>query len=61
MGWKKTLYEYFKRQASEISHEKSWTWLRKGNLKRETESPLISAQNNTIGTNYVKAKIDKIK
>ena len=36
-----------------------WTWLRKRNLKRETESFLITAQNNTIRTNYVKAKIDK--
>ena len=27
-----------------------WTLLRKGNLKRETESPLIEAQNNVIKT-----------
>ena len=33
----------------------TWIWLRKGNLKRETESLL----NNTIKTNYIKAKIDK--
>ena len=26
------------KQTSEISHEKTWAWLRKGNLKRETES-----------------------
>ena len=26
-----------------ISLEKIWTWLRKGNLKRETESLLITA------------------
>ena len=44
---------------SKISHEKTWTWLRKQNLKRETESLLIVAQNNTIRTNYVKARIDK--
>ena len=31
-------------------HEKMWTWLRKGNLTRETEFLLISAQNNTIRT-----------
>ena len=31
------------------------------NLKRETESLLIAAQNNTIRTNYVEAKIDKMK
>ena len=36
----------------------TWTWLRKENLKRKTESLLIAAQNNAIGTNYIKAKID---
>ena len=30
-----------------------------GNLKKETESLLIAAQNNAIKTNYFKAKIDK--
>ena len=38
--------------------EKTWTWLRKGNFKRETESFLIAAQNNTIRTNHT---IDKIQ
>ena len=33
-------------------------WLRKGNLKGETESFLIAAQNNTIRTNHNKARID---
>ena len=33
--------------------------LRKGNLKRETESFLIAAQNNAIRTNHIKARIDK--
>ena len=46
----KKLYGHFKRQTSEISHEKTWTWLRKGNLKRETESLLIAVQNNAIRT-----------
>ena len=43
-------YGRFKRLISNISHEKMWTWLRKGNLKRETESLQISAQNNAIKT-----------
>ena len=34
-------------------------WLRKWNLKRETESLLIVAQNNVIETNQIKARIDK--
>ena len=36
--------------TKEISYEKTWTWLRKGNLKRKTESLLIAAQNNAIRT-----------
>ena len=38
---------------------KTWTWLRKGNFKRETESLLIAAQDNAIRTNHIKARIDK--
>ena len=36
----------------------TWTWLRKGNLKRETQSLLIQAQNHVLKTDYVKIKID---
>ena len=32
---------------------------RNGNLKKETESLLRAAQNNTIRTNYIKVRIDK--
>ena len=42
-----------------ISHQKTWTWLRKRNFMRETESLLIAAQNNAIRTNHIKARIDK--
>ena len=49
----KNLYVYFKRQTSKISNEKTWTWLRKGNLRRETESLLIAAPDNAHRTNYV--------
>ena len=49
----------FKRLINKISHEKSWTWLRKRNFKRETESLLIAAQNNAIRTNQIKPRIDK--
>ena len=35
----------------------TWTWQQKGNVKEENESLLIVAQNNSIGTNYVMAKI----
>ena len=58
--WKeKKLFGRFKRLINNISHDKTWTWLRKGNLKRETESLLMAAQNNAIRTNRIKARIDK--
>ena len=41
----KQLYGHFKRLISNTSHEKTWTWLRKGNLMRETESLQIAAPN----------------
>ena len=57
--WKENcLYGYFKQPTVEIAHEKTWTWLQKGNMKRETEYLLKVAQNNITRTNYIKAKID---
>ena len=55
----KQLYGRFKRLINNISHDKTWTWLRKGNFKRETESLLIEAQDNAVRTNHIKARIDK--
>ena len=57
---KKKLYGHYKPQTSEISHKKSCTWLRMGNLERDIESVLIPALKNSIWTNYVKARIDKM-
>ena len=54
----KQFYGRFKRLIN-ISHQKTWTWLRKGNLNRETESLLIAAQDNAIRTNHINARIDK--
>ena len=55
----KQLYGRFKRLINNISHQKTSTWLRKGNLERETESLLIAAQDNAIRTNHINARIDK--
>ena len=55
----KQLHRRFKQLINNISHDKTWTWLRKGNFKRETESPLIVAQNSAIRTIHIKARIDK--
>ena len=54
----KNNYGRFKQLISNISHGKTWTCLRNGNLKRETESLLKAAQNIAIRTNRIKG-IDK--
>ena len=55
----KQLHWRFKRLINNTSPDKTWTWLRKGNFKRETESLLMATQNSAIRTNHVKARIDK--
>ena len=53
----KQIYGRFKQLINNISHDKTWTWLRKGNFKRETRSLLIAAQDNAVRTNQIKARI----
>ena len=55
----KQLHRRFKRLINKISHDKTWTRLKKGNFKRETKSLLMAAQNSAIKTNHIKARIDK--
>ena len=46
----KQLSGRFKRLINNISHDKTWTWLRRGNIKRETESLQIAVQDNAVRT-----------
>ena len=46
-------------QTKEIRNDQCWTWLQNGDLKRETKSLIVTAQNQSIRTNLVKEKIDK--
>ena len=55
----KVLNGQYLRQTKEVRNDQCWTWIQNGNLKRETESPIMAAQNQSIRTNLVKAKIDK--
>ena len=57
----KQLYGSFKRLKNHILHDKTSTWLRKGNFKRNTDSLLIAGQNNAGRTNYIKTRTDKTK
>ena len=55
----KVLYGQCLRQTKEVRSDQCWGWLQNGDLKRETESLIVAAQNQSIRTNLVKAKIDK--
>ena len=48
------------RQTKEVTSDQCWAWLQNGDLKRETESLIVAAQNQSIRTNLVKAMMDKI-
>ena len=49
------------RQTKEVRSEQSWVWLQNGDLKRETEILIVVAQNQSIRTNLVNAKIAKAR
>ena len=55
----KVLHGQYLRQTKEIRSDQCWAWLQNRDLKRETESLIVAAQNQSIRTNLVKAKIDK--
>ena len=51
-GWKEMpLYGQFVRQSQDQRNDETWTWLKEGELKRETESLIVAAQDQAIGTN----------
>ena len=47
------------RQTKEVRSDQCWAWFQNGDLKRETESLIEAAQNQSTRTNLVKGKIDK--
>ena len=55
----KALHGQYLRQTKEVRSYQCWAWLPNGDLKRETDSYIVAAQNQSIRTNLVKAKIDK--
>ena len=55
----KDLHDQYLRQTKQIRSDQCWVWLQNGDLKRETESLIVEAQNQSLKTNLIKAKIDK--
>ena len=41
----KALHDQYLRETKEVRSEQSWVWLQNGDLKRETESLIVAAQN----------------
>ena len=59
-GWQeKVMHGQHVRQIEECASLKSWQWLKRGSLKRETESLLVAVQDQALRTNYRKAKVEK--
>ena len=55
-GWKEMpLYGQFARQSEDQRNEETWTWLKEGKLKSESESLIVAAQGQAIRTNYKKS------
>ena len=55
----KVLHCQYLRQTKEVRSDQCWAWLRYGDLKKETASLIVAAQNQSVRTNLVKARIDK--
>ena len=55
----KALHGQYLSQTKIVRSELSWIWLQNGDLKEETESLTVSAQNQSIRTKLVKGKIHK--
>ena len=56
---KKVLHGQYLRQIKEVTSDQSCAWLQVGDVKRETESLIVAAQNQSIRANLVKAEVDK--
>ena len=48
----KTLHKQFHVATKEIAGKHRWDWLKKGTLKKETESSILAAQDQALATNW---------
>ena len=49
----------FLKKTDEIRGTNSWKWLKRGELKKETEGMIIAAQDQALRTNWINVNIDK--
>jgi hypothetical protein len=42
-----------------VDEEQSYLWMKRGDIKGETESTIVAAQDQAVGTNYFKRTILK--
>ena len=60
-NWKsKAMNGQHLRETEENSAKETWQWMKRGSLKRETESLIIAAQGQALRIHYRKAKIKKV-
>ena len=55
----KPLHGRFLRCTKEVACNKSWNWLKSGELKKETEGLITAVQDQSLRTNVMKARIEK--
>ena len=55
----KPLHGRFLRCTEEVASSKTWEWLRREELKKETEGLITAAQDQSLRTNVMKARIEK--
>ena len=55
----KTLHGKFITNTQEGRDDCTWAWLRKGDLKKETEGMIMAAQDQALRTRYIRKEIDK--
>ena len=53
--------QYMREMDENIDKDKSWGWLKDGDLKACTEALICAAQDQALRTNYVKHHIDNTR
>ena len=54
----KPMHVQFQRQTKDLSSNDTWQWLKRGELKKETEGMIMATQDQTLRTRYIQRAID---